>query len=204
MRLPTVALLGIAAVARASTPHVVHLDPRQVPDALNLSSPCSGRMPGPGPYPSEDDSYHFAHYPEFTALAENATKPSNYSVAFTAQPGAVMLDSGYLGYFNMLSYDAQFCADRCDEETLCRAFNIYFERAPMHTLDKYCPTAEGTTDIKCVLWGREVDALAANNTGSQTYGFIVKIAGSNGYNQGEGKKRYVVCSICLNESLMLT
>jgi hypothetical protein len=151
--------------------------------------------------PEIDDSYNFKHFEEFSKIAKNATTPANYTESFTDLQASSTIDGSYLTYSTLDSYDPSECASSCNNHTSCEAFNIYFERQPTENVGEDCPSPPASAAIKCVLWAGEVNEENTNNTGSTTYGFTIVIAGSNGYNKGEGKKGYVAMHASSNAGL---
>lgn len=140
--------------------------------------------------PEIDDIYNFKNFVEFSNFAKNATTPANYTESFRDLQASSSVEGAYLTYSTLDSYNASECAASCNNRTGCEAFNIYFERQPTEDVGEDCPNPPASTAIKCVLWASGVNKENTNNNGTTTYGFTILIAGSNGYNKGEGKTGY--------------
>ena len=145
---------------------------------------CTNRTRGAGPVPSPDTSSAFLSYQPFADAAKNATTPSNYTQAFSNLHASTTAKT-YLGVAELSVYDAQNCTAQCDAQTGCTAVNMFFERTPTLNLGKGCTDAPSSTVIKCVFWGDAVTKQNTVNTGFTDNGFVVVIAGSNGYNKGQ-------------------
>ena len=87
----------------------------------------------------------------------------------------------YLGYYVMDSYDTVERQQKCDAASGCYGINIFLERDPTLTPADECPNPKSTTNYKCSLFGYEVTADNATNTGQWRDEFHVVTAGSNGY-----------------------
>ncbi|KAJ4325269.1 hypothetical protein N0V94_000793 [Neodidymelliopsis sp. IMI 364377] len=151
------------------------------------NSTCSARVKGAGPVPSPDNSYTFLNYDVFADFAKNATKPTNYTAAFTNLHASTTAKT-YLGVSELLVYDAANCSAQCDAQTGCTAINIFFERSPTQNVANACPNPPSSTVIKCAFWGDAVTKANTMNTGYTEQTFVVAIAGSNGYNKGQAIK----------------
>ncbi|KAF2624844.1 hypothetical protein BU25DRAFT_304189, partial [Macroventuria anomochaeta] len=145
---------------------------------------CTNRTRGAGPVPSPDTSVAFLSYQPFADFAKNATTPTNYTSAFTNLHASTTA-SKYLGVAELSSYDAANCSTQCDAQTGCTAINVFFERSPTLNLGPGCTNAPSSTVIKCVFWGDAVTKQNTVNSGYTDNGFVVAIAGSNGYNKGQ-------------------
>lgn len=88
-----------------------------------------------------------------------------------------------MGYYTLTSYSPNACANYCNQATGCQAFNIYFERDPTLNPADACPNPASTTNIKCTLYGSQINSASATNMGQYRDQFHVVIAGSNGYNK---------------------
>ncbi|KAG9669588.1 hypothetical protein KCU99_g6796, partial [Aureobasidium melanogenum] len=123
-----------------------------------------------------DTPAEFLSYTGYSDLALNAVTPPGYTNTFTNLQASSSAD-GYGGYTTLDSYDVASCAAQCTSRANCRAFNIYFERAPAAAPSNCTSSAT----IKCVFWSGAVSASNAQNTGSTQNNFQIVIAGSNGY-----------------------
>jgi hypothetical protein len=95
----------------------------------------------------------------------------------------------YLEHTEVDTYDTGNCSRMCDRITGCQSFNIYFERKPLLALGPGCRISEASATIKCAFWGGMLNGdKEAKNTGYKLWDFEVAMAGSNGYNKGEGVK----------------
>ena len=159
------------------------------PPALQrrTNSTCSPRPHGAGPVPSPDTSYAFLNSPSLSSLAKAAAAPTNYTQSFTNLHAATTAPL-YLGVAELAQYNTSECARQCDERDGCTAVNIYFERTPTVALGEDCQNPPSSTLIKCSFWGQAVTEKNALNTGYTEQGFVVAVAGSNGYNKGDAAK----------------
>ncbi|KAJ4362666.1 hypothetical protein N0V95_001374 [Ascochyta clinopodiicola] len=172
----SIAASSIAAAAAAGeTPAIVK---RQD------NSTCTKRPIGTGPVPSTDTSPAFLSYAPFADFAKNATTPTNYTQAFSNLHASTTAKT-YLGLAELSVYDAANCSAQCDAQTGCTAINIFFERSPTLNVGSACPNPPSSTLIKCVFWGDAVTKDNTVNSGFTEQGFVVAIAGSNGYNKGQ-------------------
>ncbi|KAF1927211.1 uncharacterized protein M421DRAFT_44610, partial [Didymella exigua CBS 183.55] len=143
---------------------------------------CTNRTRGAGPVPSPDTSSAFLSYQPFADAAKSATTPTNYTAAFTNLHASTTAKT-YLGVSELSSYDVSNCTAQCDAQNGCTAVNIFFERTPTLNLGPNCANAPSSTVIKCVFWGDAVTKQNTVNSGYTDNGFVVAIAGSNGYNK---------------------
>jgi len=128
-------------------------------------------------YSSPDTPDAFEKFQYFTASAYSAAIPKGYALNFTNLKASTSTSS-YMGYTTLNKYDTAQCANFCNQQTGCVAFNIYFERDP--TLDpnaQSCPNPPSLTNIKCVFWGVPISAETAANSGQYRDSFQVVIAG---------------------------
>ena len=88
-----------------------------------------------------------------------------------------------MGLYTLTSYSPSQCASYCNQVSNCLGFNIYYERDPSLNPGAACPNPASQTNIKCTLYGSQVSAASATNTGQYRAQFHVVIAGSNGYNR---------------------
>ncbi|KAI7352497.1 hypothetical protein D0862_07397 [Hortaea werneckii] len=130
-----------------------------------------------------DTAAAFRDNQAYSVAANSAPAPAGYSKAFTDLKASIE-QIGYLGLRTVDSYDPALCAEHCDPEHGCVAFNLYFERDPSFDTDpNSCPNPPSTTNVKCTLYGFPVASGGATNKGQWRDGFAVAIAGSNGYNR---------------------
>ncbi|KLP14897.1 uncharacterized protein LW94_2075 [Fusarium fujikuroi] len=106
----------------------------------------------------------------YSESASSALTPLGYAAAFV-NTDVLASGDGYLEDFTLVDYDVEACAERCNGNKECVAFNIYFK--PDHTKTS---SNDKTAAIKCTLWS---DPLSIPDTeiGSDV------VAGSNAYNQ---------------------
>ena len=133
--------------------------------------------------PTPDTPAAFSADPYFADEANHAQTPSGYTEVFKNLNGSVN-GNVYMGLNTLTAYDPSQCAALCNAATGCVAFNLYFERDPTLNPATGCDNPPSLTNIKCTLWGADVTAAMAVNTGQSRDNFIVVIAGSNGYNLG--------------------
>ncbi|KAM0716755.1 hypothetical protein Q7P37_008200 [Cladosporium fusiforme] len=116
------------------------------------------------------------------SVANNANPtPSGYFQNFKNLKGANSA-MNYLGYTVVNNgYDVDFCAAKCDAQSGCLAFNIYFERDPTLEPGPGCKNPAAFANIKCSFWGTGLDSTTANNYGQWREKFQVAVAGSNAY-----------------------
>ncbi|KAF2164369.1 hypothetical protein M409DRAFT_25248 [Zasmidium cellare ATCC 36951] len=166
---------------------------------INPLDPCAPQPDGYGPVPTPDTASAFLAYPPFHSSAQAA--PTNvpsvnntqYSQVFKDLNASVSAQS-YLGLYSLQSYDVAGCAAKCDSTDLCTAFNIFIERDPSLNPSAndstaptvwgyWCPNPPSMTVYKCTLWGSNIDASMATNTGEKRHDFDVVITGSDGYDK---------------------
>lgn len=178
-----VATSSIAAAAAAGeTPAVLKRTTTLIPRQDNGT--CTTQARGAGPVPSPDTSMSFLSYQPFTDYAKNATTPTNYTAAFTNLHASTTAKT-YLGVAELAVYDSVNCTAQCDAKSGCTAVNLFFERSPTLVLGPQCRDPPSSTVIKCVFWGDAVTKTNTVNSGFTDNGFVVAIAGSNGYNKGQ-------------------
>lgn len=176
------ATLSIAAAAAAGeTPTVLK---RAATLVARQNATCTNNTRGAGPVPSQDTSMSFLSYQPFADYAKNATTPSNYTLAFSNLHASSTAKT-YLGVAELSAYDSSNCTARCDAKEGCTAVNLFFERSPTVVLGPNCRDPPSSTVIKCVFWGDAVTKTNTVNSGFTDNGFVVAIAGSNGYNKGQ-------------------
>ncbi|KAF7197323.1 hypothetical protein HII31_01374 [Pseudocercospora fuligena] len=170
---------------------------------INPLDPCAPQPDGFGPVPTPDTASAFLVYPPFHSSAKAApTKvPSTSNTQYTQvfkDLNAAVAGNSYLALFTLKTYDVSTCAAKCDSWNLCTAFNIFFERDPSlnptnndSTYDpgyptvwgQNCPNPPSMTSIKCTLWGSNIDASMATNSGQKREEFEIVITGSDGYDK---------------------
>nr|RBQ90700.1 hypothetical protein FVER53263_12381 [Fusarium verticillioides] len=106
----------------------------------------------------------------YSKAASSALTPLGYAAAFV-NTDVLASREGYLEDFTLVDYDADDCAERCNGNEKCAAFNIYF-------IPDYPKTSSNdkTAVIKCALWSNPL-SLPDTEIGSDV------VAGSNAYNQ---------------------
>lgn len=176
--------IAAAAAAAGETPAILK---RGVLIERQDNTTCTNRTGGAGPVPSPDTSSAFLSFQPFADAAKNATTPTNYTAAFTNLHASTTAKT-YLGVLELSTYDVANCTASCDATSGCTAVNIFFERTPTLNLGPGCTDAPSSTVIKCVFWGDAVTTQNTVNSGFTDNGFVVVIAGSNGYNKGEAAK----------------
>lgn len=174
---------SIAAVAAAGeTPAILKRTATLL--ARQDNGTCTSQTRGAGPVPSPDTSISFLSYAPFADYAKNATTPTNYTAAFTNLHASTTAKT-YLGVSELAVYDSANCTAQCDAKDGCTAVNLFFERSPTLVLGPDCRDPPSSTVIKCVFWGDAVTKTNTVNSGFTDNGFVVAIAGSNGYNKGQ-------------------
>jgi len=89
-----------------------------------------------------------------------------------------------MGLYTLKAYDTFQCQQLCDAAPACSSFNLYIERDPsVDPNDPTCANPTSTINYKCTLWGADIDATTATNTGQYRRDFQVVITASNGYNK---------------------
>ncbi|KAF2019366.1 hypothetical protein BU24DRAFT_476374 [Aaosphaeria arxii CBS 175.79] len=177
-----------AAAAIATDP--VTVQKRTVDIHYAKRAACEREPGGTGPIPGDGTvNDYLAIDGPLARAALNAPTPSGYTKSFTNLHGSTQ-QIGYLTFFTMpgTDYDVEGCAARCNSDSYCYAFNIYYERDPAVDPSIDCPNPAPATNIKCSLYGYPVTAGTATNTGqyrgppdANGQAFHVVIAGSNGY-----------------------
>ncbi|KAJ4991850.1 hypothetical protein SVAN01_02700 [Stagonosporopsis vannaccii] len=170
-----------AAAAAGETPAVLK---RTALASRQDNGTCTNQTRGAGPVPSPDTSMAFLSYQPFADYAKNATTPTNYTAAFTNLHASTTAKT-YLGVSELAVYDSVNCTAQCDAKDGCTAVNLFFERSPTLVLGPNCRDPPSSTVIKCVFWGDAVTKTNTVNSGFTDNGFVVAIAGSNGYNKGQ-------------------
>lgn len=156
----------------------------------SLEGECANWHPSSSAYacdskgPVPDDGSVSAYQNSTNALnqaARGARTPSGYTQDFVGQSASVQ-EIGYLTYKNIEdgSYNVQECADFCDSVSLCKGFNIFYERDPQVNPGKDCLNPDPITNIKCALYGYGVSSSTTTNQGQYRGQFLVVIVGSNG------------------------
>lgn len=145
---------------------------------------CCSLTTGPLAAPTPDTASSFVANPSFSSLAVNAPTPIGYTSAFTNAEGSIQQSFGYRGYTQLSSYDPNQCAAFCNQDDLCRGFNIYVQREPiLRPAYSVCTDPPSTGTVGCTRWGYPINQANATNDGSWRASFRVSIAGSNGYNR---------------------
>ncbi|KAF5976983.1 eukaryotic aspartyl protease [Fusarium coicis] len=106
----------------------------------------------------------------YSKAASSALTPLGYAAAFV-NTDVLPSREGYLQDFTLVDYDVGVCAERCNGNKECVAFNIYFK--PGHPKSS---SNDKTAVIKCALWSNPL-SLPDTEIGSDV------VAGSNAYNQ---------------------
>lgn len=116
------------------------------------------------------------------ALAQ-AAPPAGYSTSFVDGLASIQGAGTYYGNNELSSYNITQCAEICNQNSNCNAFNIYFQRNPVYTPMNNCTNPPAVAQIQCVLWGNYVDTSQLTNVGQWRESFAVVLSGSNGYNK---------------------
>lgn len=124
----------------------------------------------------------FAVSQPYPNLALRAEIQYEYEEVFR-NSNAASTEPSFVGQAYLKTYETSECAAICDQTPDCRAFNLYFERAPMLNPAPACPDPEGMVSIKCSLFSSALDPHMATNAGQYREEFSVLIAGSNGFNR---------------------
>ncbi|USP75060.1 hypothetical protein yc1106_02334 [Curvularia clavata] len=150
---------------------------------INPLDPCAAQPNAYAPNTTPDTVDAFKNNPVYHKMATSAKTPDGWESAFTDLSGSVT-GSGYLGYFEMTSYDPLTCAKKCDDTKTCTGFNVFVERDPKWNPEQCsCDKADSVARFKCTLWGQDVTKESATNVGQTQSGFEVIIVASNGYNK---------------------
>ncbi|KAF4334667.1 eukaryotic aspartyl protease [Fusarium beomiforme] len=121
----------------------------------------------------DNDADVFLKDSSYSEAASSALTPLGYAAAFVNTRAAAS-GKGYLTYSTLADYDVDACAERCNNNKKCAAFNIYFERdSPKESGSS---AHNETAVIKCDLWSMPVRIWDGEIVGDD-------IAGSNAYNQ---------------------
>ncbi|KAI5247013.1 hypothetical protein E4T42_06178 [Aureobasidium subglaciale] len=132
---------------------------------------------------SSDTASDFRANASFASIASAAPVPSGYVNTVLNGAGANSA-YGYLGYFNLKSYDTNACAAKCSSTVGCMAFNVYLERDPSvdpGTGDTGCANPASVVYAKCAMWGGPLTTANAVNTGQMRNKFEVAVTASNSY-----------------------
>ena len=161
---------------------------------INPEDSCAPQPAGYGPLVTPDTPEDFKSYPLFKQLSLGAQTPKGYSNVFKNLNASTTANS-YITYKVLTSYNVSDCAAFCDSYSLCTAFNVFIERDPsinpstggdnadIGGWGSECPNPSSITNYKCSLWGSNIDAVSATNTGEARDSFQVVITGSNGYDK---------------------
>ncbi|KAF5238852.1 hypothetical protein FANTH_10180 [Fusarium anthophilum] len=106
----------------------------------------------------------------YSQSASSALTPLGYAAAFV-NTDVLASREGYLEDFTLIDYDVDACAQRCNANKECVAFNIYFQPDRLKTSSN-----DKTAAIKCAL-GSNTLSPPDTEIGSDV------VAGSNAYNQ---------------------
>ncbi|KAK5174952.1 uncharacterized protein LTR77_000088 [Saxophila tyrrhenica] len=147
---------------------------------LAVRDACSPQPAGAGPITSPDTAEAFSNNSIYVNTAVSAPTPQGYSLAFARLSGSTSQD-GYMGSYNLQTYDTIQCQEYCDSVLGCNAFNIFYERDPSVDPGAGCDNPPSTVNIKCILWNSAVTASTAVNQGGYRNNFHIVIAASNGY-----------------------
>jgi hypothetical protein len=164
-----VASSGPTAVESSMSTTVASSSPTTTP-SYNGKGDCSPRPPGQGPMPRVDSASSFRNYPEFSVYAASAPVPENYTKVY-ADKLATNTGGKYMGYQMLKTYSTRDCANTCDQQPGCRAFNIFFERTPAVNIGRNCTDSPSSTTIKCALWDWRLSPADATNSGSKLWDF---------------------------------
>jgi hypothetical protein len=165
----TVASSSPTTVASSISTTVASSSPTTTP-SYNGKGDCSPRPPGHGPMPRVDSASSFRNYPEFSVYAASAPLPENYTKVY-ADKLATNTGGKYMGYQMLKTYSTRDCANTCDQQPGCRAFNIFFERTPAVNIGRNCTNPPSSTTIKCALWDWRLSPADATNSGSKLWDF---------------------------------
>merc|ERR1712137_740682 len=150
---------------------------------INPDDPCAAQPNAYGPLTTPDTVDAFKNNDVYHKLANEAKTPSGWTQSFKDLSGSVS-GSGYLGYYELTSYDTAACAAKCTDTKTCTGFNLFIERDPKwNPRQCSCDKPDSVTRFKCTLWGQDVKKESATNNGQGQDGFEVVIVGSNGYNK---------------------
>lgn len=142
---------------------------------------CDVQPTGVSAYALQTDSASaFRADPRWASLASAAPTPAGFVQTQLNANGANSA-YGYLGYYNLDSYDTQACATKCTNTLGCMAFNVYVERDPSVEPGTGCTNPSSVIYAKCSLWGSPLSSDSATNTGQMRSSFEVAVAGSNAY-----------------------
>lgn len=91
------------------------------------------------------------------------------------------VDSSYIQYLYLSSYDVPACAAACNGRDECLGFNIFYERTPTYIPDDSCLDPPAYAGVTCSLYSARIDQSSSTNIGQWKRNFLVTIAGSNAY-----------------------
>ncbi|KAF1955965.1 hypothetical protein CC80DRAFT_563852 [Byssothecium circinans] len=123
--------------------------------------------------------------------AKSGVTPVGYQRAYSKSIGAAVQIASYLTYFiiNNPAYDTRQCAERCDANKDCKAFNVYFARDPKYEPNENsgCDDLTPITNVKCALFSDKLVRKDATNKeqsdGPAGTGFVRVAVGSSAYNK---------------------
>ncbi|KAK7995178.1 hypothetical protein PG990_013951 [Apiospora arundinis] len=148
---------------------------------------CAPQAVGKGPASNPPTDVGFLNDPDFANTANTAATPDGYINTFKNLKASIKAP-GYITFQTLAEYNPQLCADKCDKEAGCNAFDIFYERNGLTATGDQCPKPDPTTIIKCSYYTVPVTADLATNVGNlvttdtpDTNDFHIVIAASNGY-----------------------
>lgn len=151
---------------------------------LSKRAACDPQPKGSGPVSSPDTPAAFQSNLIYNQTASAAIIPDGYALAWPTPRQGATEGSTYITYYTLTSFDTLKCQQKCDQADSCYAFNVYFERDPTKEPGyTSCQNPPSTTNIKCALFGAQIDEKTATNAGQWRADFQILIAGSMGYNK---------------------
>lgn len=108
---------------------------------------CRDFEEGAAPLPDKDNWEAFMELPEYSHYAINADTPPNYTEAFQ-DLNATVNDPSYIGLHTIYAYEPSVCANWCNINPFCKAFNIYVSRDPSKDPGPSCGNPPATANFK--------------------------------------------------------
>ncbi|PPJ55541.1 hypothetical protein CBER1_05393 [Cercospora berteroae] len=172
---------------QAAANSAADVQPTSAPASKMKRAACDPQPAGTAPNTYPDTPEAFQKNPYFHGQANSwpvyiPSGNSFYAERFRDKNGSTQQNS-YLTYYVLDKYSPPECAKKCDAVKLCTAFNIYVERDPSLEPGPACPNPKSVSNYKCALWGSDISASTATNTGQYRDDFHVVITASNGYSR---------------------
>lgn len=159
-----------------------HKTSKQKRQATNVNSACATQPVYQTSQPAAPDPTGFMTDASINNVAKAASAPAGYTWIFANFMRTVNIP-GYLGLFQLPTYNVSMCAGFCANNPNSTMFNTYWERDPSVAPADACTNPSAIFSIRCTLWATTVTNTTSQvqNNGEWRSAFPVVVAGSNGY-----------------------